>query len=143
MRRSRVQASPECELLALIASIYFEALARTGDHRQAFVDTVRAALLEGYQPYAAWVTDAMLAANRPTYAVVLSHPESLQIYPVTVGGVSIDWAAALMDSEQYTPETRRGWRLIEGEAVDLYMRWARQEQEPPQLKLDFAMGIEP
>lgn len=126
--------------LRYVASVYFEAHSRTGDHRQAFVETVRTALLEGYQPYAAWVTDTMLRTGRPTHAVVLSHPEASTVYPVVVGGVSVDWGVSLMD-EAYTPDSGRGWRLIEGEALDLYMRWARQEQEP-QIELDFAMGME-
>lgn len=129
------------ECLSHVASVYFEAHARTGDHRQAFVETVRTALLEGYQPYAAWVTDTMLRTGRPTHAVVLSHPEASTVYPVVVGGVSVDWGVSLMDSEAYTPERGRGWRLIEGEAVDLYMRWARQEPEQPEP--EFAMGMEP
>ncbi len=130
------------ECLAHVASIYYEAHSRTGDHRQAFVETIRSALLGGYQPYAAWVTNAMLRTGRPAFAVALSHPEADQVFPVIVGGVSIDWGISLMD-EAYTPETGRGWRLIEGEALDLYMRWARQEPEPPQLELDFAMGMKP
>ena len=130
------------ECLAHVASIYYEAIGRTGDHRQAFVETVRTALLAGYQPYAAWLTDAMLRTCRPTHAVVLSHPEASTVYQVVVGGVAIDWGASLMN-EAYTPETGRGWRLIEGEAVDRYMRWARQEPESPQLELEFAMGMEP
>ena len=127
--------------LTHVASIYYEAIGRTGDHRQAFIETVRTALLEGYQPYAAWVTDTMLRTGRPTHAVVLSHPEASTVYPVVVGGVSVDWGVSLMDSEAYTPERGRGWRLIEGEAVDLYMRWARQGPEQPEP--EFAMGMEP
>lgn len=127
--------------LAHVASIYYEAHARKGDHRQAFIETVRSTLLAGYQPYAAWVTDAMLRTGRPTHAIVLSHPEASTVYTVIVGGVSIDVHASILD-EAYTPETGRGWRRIEGGAVDLYMRWARQEPEPPQLELDFAMGME-
>lgn len=96
----------------------------------------------GYQPYAAWVTNAMLRTGRPAFAVALNHPEADQVFPVIVGGGSIDWGISLMD-EAYTPETGRGWWLIEGEALDLYMRWARQEPEPPQLELDFAMGMRP
>lgn len=141
--KSRVFKQTDSECLAHVASIYYEAHARTGDHREAFVDTVRKALQAGYQPYAAWVTDAMLRTGRPTHAVILSHPEAEQTFPVTVGGVMIQWANWLMDSEAYTPETGRGWRLIEGEAVELYMRWARQEPEPPQLELDFVVGMEP
>ena len=64
------------------------------------------------------------------------------VYSVVVGGVSVGWADQLLESEVYTPETGRGWRLIEGEAVELYMRWARQEPEPPLLELDLAMGME-
>lgn len=140
MRNRQRVVDQEC--LAHIASIYFEANARTGDHRQAFVETVRRALLEGYQPRAAWVTDAMLRTGRPTHAVLLSHPEASMVFSVVVGGVSVGWADQLLESESYTPETGRGWRLIEGEAVELYMRWARQEPEPPQLELDLAMGME-
>lgn len=125
-----------------VASIYYEAHARTGDHRQAFIDTVRSALLDGYQPYAVWVSDAMLRTGRPAFAVVRSHAEASTVYPVIVGGVSIDWGVSIMD-EAYSPENGRCWRRIEGEAVDLYMSWARQESEPPQLELDFAMGMEP
>ncbi len=101
------------ECFAHVASIYYEAHSRTGDHRQAFVETIRSALLGGYQPYAAWVTNAMLRTGRPAFAVALSHPEADQVFPVIVGGVSIDWGISLMD-EAYTPETGRGWRLIEG-----------------------------
>ena len=137
------QRQTDQDLFALIASISFEAHARTGDHRQAFVETVRKALLEGYQPHAAWVTDAMLRTGRPTHAVLLSHPEASMAFSVVVGGVSVGWADQLLESEVYTPEAGRGWRLIEGEAVELYMRWARQEPEPPQLELDFAMGMKP
>lgn len=131
------------ECLGHVASMYYEAHARTGDHRQAFVETVRTALLAGYQPYAAWVTDAMMRTGRPTHSVVLSHPEASTVYPVVVGGVSIGWGVSLMEAEAYTPERGRGWRLIEGEAVDLYLRWARKEPEQPQIELDFAMGMEP
>ena len=139
----RRKALVDSELLSYVASVYFEAHARTGDHRQAFVETVRRALLEGYQPRAARVTDAMLRTGRPTHAVLLSHPEGSMVYSVVVGGVSVGWADQLLESEFYTPENGRGWRLIEGEAVDLYMRWARQEPEPPQLELDLFVGMEP
>ncbi|HCF2449036.1 TPA: hypothetical protein NIA45_006736 [Pseudomonas aeruginosa] len=137
------QRQTDQELFALIASIYFEAHARTGDHRQAFVETVRQALLEGYQPHAAWVTDAMLRMGRPTHAVLLTHPEALMGFQVIVGGVGGSVPDLEMGAEQYTPERGRGWRLIEGEARDLYMRWARQEPEPPQIELDLVVGMEP
>lgn len=132
------------ECLANVASMYFEAHARTGDHRQAFVETIRTALLAGYQPYAAWVTDAMLRTGRPAFTVALSHPEAEQVFPVIVGGVSIGWGVSLM-CEAYTPETGCGWRRVEGEALNRYMRWARQEPEPepPQIEMDFAMRMEP
>ncbi len=139
MRNRQRQIDQEC--LAHVASIYYEAHARTGDHREAFIETVRSALLEGYQAYAVWVTDAMLRTGRPAFAVILSHPEAEQAFPVIVGGVSVGWADQLIESEPYTPQTGRGWRLIEGEALDLYMRWARQEQEPPQIELDFGRGM--
>ena len=139
--KSRVFKQADSECLAHVASIYYEAHARTGDHRQAFAETVRKALQAGYQPYAAWVTDAMLITGRPTHAVILSHPEAEQAFPVTVGGVMIQWANWMMDSEAYTPEAGRGWRLIEGEAHDLYMRWAHEE--PQWVEQDFAMGMEP
>ncbi|WP_237045294.1 hypothetical protein [Aquipseudomonas alcaligenes] len=135
----RRKALIDSELLSFVASIYFEANARTGDHRQAFVETVRRALLEGYQPHAAWVTDAMLRTGSPTHAVLLSHPEASMAFSVVVGGVSVGWADQLLESEVYTPETWRGWRLIEGEAVELYMRWARQEP----VEQEYAMGMEP
>ena len=141
MRNRQRVVDQEC--LAHIASIYFEANARTGDHRQAFVETVRRALLEGYQPRAAWVTDAMLRTGRPTHAVLLSHPEASMAFSVVVGGVSVGRADQLLESESYTPETGRGWRLIEGKARDRYMRWARQEPEPPQLEVDLVVGMEP
>ena len=139
--KSRVFKQADSECLAHVASIYYEAHARTGDHREAFVETVRRALLAGYQPYAAWVTDAMLRTGRPTHAVILSHPEAEQAFPVTVGGVMIQWANWMMDSEAYTPEAGRGWRLIEGEALDLFMRWARKE--PQWVEQEYVMGMEP
>ena len=138
----RRKARIDSELLSFVASIYFEAHARTGDHRQAFVKTVRKALLEGYEPHAAWVTDVMLRTGRPTHSVLLSHPEASMAFSVVVGGVSVGRADQLLESESYTPETGRGWRLIEGKARDRYMRWARQEPEPPLLELDLAMGME-
>ena len=139
--KSRVFKQADSECLAHVASIYYEAHARTGDHREAFVETVRKALQAGYQPYAAWVTDAMLRTGRPTHAVILSHPEAEQAFPVTVGGVMIQWANWMMDSEAYTPEAGRGWRLIEGEALDLFMRWARKE--PQWVEQEYVMGMEP
>lgn len=141
MRHRQRQIDQQC--LAHVASIYFEAHARTGDHLEAFVETVRKALLSGYQPYAVWVTDALLRSGRPAFAVILSHPEALMAFPVIVGGVSIGWTDQLIDSESYTPQSGRGWRLIEGEALDLYMRWARQEPEPEptQIELDFGRGM--
>ncbi len=139
MRNRQRQIDQEC--LAHVASIYYEAHARTGDHREAFIETVRSSLLERYQPYAVWVTEAMLRTGRPAFAVILSHPEAEQAFPVIVGGVSVGWADQLIESESYTTETGRGWRLIEGEALDLYMRWARQDQEPPQIELDFGRGM--
>lgn len=128
-------------VLSYVASIYYEAHARTDDHRGAFVETVRKALQEGFQPHAAWATDAMLASSRPTHAVQLSHPEASMAFPVIVGGVSIGWADQLLESEPYTPESGRGWRLIKGKVLDLYMRWARQVPEPPQIELDFRRGM--
>ena len=139
--KSRVLKQADSDCLAHVASIYYEAHARTGDHREAFVDTVRKALQAGYQPYAAWVTDAMLRTGRPTHAVILSHPDAEKAFPVTVGGVMIQWANWLMESEAYTPETGRGWRLIEGEALDLFMRWARKE--PQWVEQEYVMGMEP
>lgn len=141
MRSRQHQIDQEC--LAHVASFYFEAHARTSDHRRAFIETVRSALLSGYQPYAVWVTDAMLRTGRPAFAVILSHPEAEQAFPVIVGGVSIQWASWLMETEAYTPETGRGWRRIEGEALDLYMRWAREEPEPPQLELHLEVRMDP
>ena len=64
------QTSIDTEHLIYVASIYYEANARTGDPRQAFVETVRKALIEGYQPLACWVTDAMLRTGRPTHAAL-------------------------------------------------------------------------
>ena len=139
--KSRVFKQADSECLAHVASIYYEAHARTGDQREAFVETVRKALLAGYQPYAAWVTDAMLRTGRPTHTVILSHPDAEKAFPVTVGGVMIQWANWLMESEAYTPETGRGWRLIEGEALDLFMRWARKE--PQWVEQEYVMGMEP
>ena len=141
LMKSRVFKQADSDCLAHVASIYYEAHARTGDHREAFVDTVRKALQAGYQPYAAWVTDAMLRTGRPTHAVILSHPDAEKAFPVTVGGVMIQWANWLMESEAYTPETGRGWRLIEGEALDLFMRWARKE--PQWVEQEYVMGMEP
>ncbi|MEF2031707.1 hypothetical protein [Pseudomonas aeruginosa] len=115
---------PESQCLAHVASIYFEAKERRGDHRQAFAETIRRALQEGYQPLTCWVTTAMLAAGRPTHAVVLGHTDSAAVYPITVGGVSINRMVALED-EMFSLE--RGWRLIEGEALDIYLAWAREE----------------
>ena len=140
--KSRVYKQADSECLAHVASIYYEAHARTGDHRQAFVETVRRALLAGYQPYAAWVTTAMLKSGRPTHAVILSHFDAEKAFPVTVGGVMIQWANWLMETEAFTPENGGGWRRIEGEALDLYMRWARQEPEPPQIELYFERVME-
>ena len=141
LMKSRVFKQADSDCLAHVASIYYEAHARTGDHREAFVDTVRKALQAGYQPYAAWVPDAMLRTGRPTHAVILSHPDAEKAFPVTVGGVMIQWANWLMESEAYTPETGRGWRLIEGEALDLFMRWARKE--PQWVEQEYVMGMEP
>ena len=141
LMKSRVFKQADSDCLAHVASIYYEAHARTGDHREAFVDTVRKALQAGYQPYAAWVTDAMLRTGRPTHAVILSHPDAEKAFPVTVGGVMVQWANWLMESEAYTPETGRGWRLIEGEALDLFMRWARKE--PQWVEQEYVMGMEP
>ena len=59
-----------------------------------------------------------------------------------VGGVAIDLHTSIL-SEVYMPETGLGWRLIDGADHDRYMRWARQEPEPPQLEMDFAMGMAP
>lgn len=135
------RADQEC--LSHIASIYLEAHARTGDHRQAFVETVRGALLHGYQPHAAWITDAMLRTRSPTHAVLLTHSEALMGFQVIVGGVSGSLPDQSLEAEPYTPESGRGWRLIEGRARDQYMRWARQEPEPPQFELDLFVGMEP
>lgn len=134
------RADQEC--LSHVVSIYFEAHARTGDHRKAFIETVRSALLAGYQPHAAWVTEAMLRSGRPTHAVVLSHPEAATVYQVIVGGVAIGLHTSILD-EAYMPEAGRGWRLIEGADHDRYMLWAQQEPEPPQLEMDFVMGMAP
>lgn len=131
----------DSEHLAHVASIYYEAHALAGDHKQAFVETVKKALQAGYQPYAAWVTDAMLRTGRPTHAVILSHPDAEKAFPVTVGGVMVQWANWLMETEAYTPETGRGWRLIEGSVLDLYMRWAREE--PQWVEQEYVMGMEP
>lgn len=137
MRRSP-QTTIDTEHLLYVASIYFEASARTGDPRQAFVETVRKALTEGYQPLACWVSDAMLRTGRPTHAVVLGHTEATRAFFVIVGGVMGGWATDI-ESEAYSPETGRGWRRIEGEALDLYMRWARQGPVEP----EYVMGMEP
>lgn len=118
---------PESQCLAHVASIYFEAKERTGDHRLAFVDTIRRTLQEGYRPIACWVTTAMLAARSPTHAVVLGHTDSAAVYPVTVGGVSINWMAAL-EEEMFSLERKRGWRLIEGPALEAYLAWAQGKE---------------
>lgn len=137
MRRDP-QISLNTEHLMYIASIHFEANARTGDPRQAFVETVRRALTEGYHPLACWVTDAMIRTGRPTHAVVLGHAESTRAFFVIVGGVMGGWATDI-ESEAYSPETGRGWRAIQGEALDLYMRWARQEP----VEQEYVVGMEP
>ncbi len=137
MRSRQHQIDQEC--LAHVASMYYASYSSTSDHRRAFIETVRSALLSGYQPYAVWVSDAMLRTGRPAFAVILSHPEASMAFPVIVGGVSIGWADQLIESESYTTESGRGWRLIEGETLDLYRRWARQEPEP-QIELERGMG---
>lgn len=137
MRRSH-KNSIDTEHLLYVASVYFEANARTSDPRQAFVETVRKALVEGYQPLACWVTDAMIRTGRPTHAVVLGHSEATRAFFVIVGGVMGGWATDI-DAEAYSPETGRGWRTIQGEALDLYMRWARREPVEP----EYVVGMEP
>ncbi len=52
-------------------------------------------------------------------------------------------ASTTEDYQTSKERTGRGWRLIEGKSRDQYMRWARQEPEPPQLELDLFVGMEP
>lgn len=115
--------NPEARSLAELATIYLDAKTRTGNDRAAFADTCRWAIKAGYRPAACWLTREMLAAKRPTHCVALRDPADRGFYLVVVGGVSLSHALDAGLFEGAAP----GWKLIEGEALDLYRRWAIED----------------
>ncbi len=117
------------EALAHIASMYYRVREETGDDREAFVSTCREAILAGYTPAACWVSAKMLAAGRPTHVLAFQSKGSQSYIMVIVGGVSISSELDVM----YNPEDGKpGWRLIEGEALEVYQKWAREHSSSAQ-----------
>lgn len=109
---------------------YHEAKKASDDNRDAFAKTCAWAIRVGYQPFACWVSAAMISANLPTHVVLFKAPASSYIC-VTVGGVSL---AEDVDLDKiFDPaDGRPGWKLIVGEAAELYQKWAVDELlEPP------------
>lgn len=115
--------TPEALSLLELAAIYLDTKTRTGDHHEAFADTCRWAIKAGYRPAACWVTREMLAAKRPTHCVALRDSTDRGFYLVGVGGVSLSHA---LDGDLFEGAAP-GWRMIEGEALDLYRQWAIAE----------------
>lgn len=110
-------------------SQYHEAKKACGDDRTAFAKTCAWAIREGYQPFACWASAAMIRANQPTHVVSFKAPVSGYIC-VIVGGVS------LMDDldldKMFDPaDGRPGWKLIVGEALELYQQWAVDQLAEP------------
>jgi len=67
----------------------------------------------------------MLAAGRPTHTVAFTKGSSPSFLIVMAGSVGIDYELDVM----FDPETGApGWRLIEGEAEDLYRSWAQTKE---------------
>lgn len=109
-------------VLAHIASMYYRVHQQTGDHREAFISTCREAIQADYRPAACWVSAKMLAAGRPTHVMAFQHQGSSTYILVIVGGVSISSELDVM----FNPaDGKPGWRLIDGEALEIYQKWAR------------------
>ena len=106
---------------ASFALAYGDAYELSRDHRQAFAHTAAWAINHWKMPVACWVSHAMLAAKRPTHALLFPLPSGLGYVGLVVGGVSKLYEMDVM----FDPEVGRpGWRLITGDAVDLYQSWA-------------------
>jgi len=108
-----------------LAGAYAHCYAHYRDHRRAMQMTCKAAIRAGYRPAACWVSAAMLAAGRPTHTVAFTKGSSPSFLIVMAGSVGIDYELDVM----FDPETGApGWRLIEGEAEDLYRSWAQTKE---------------
>jgi hypothetical protein len=91
------------------------------DHRKAFAATAAWAINRLKMPVACWVSSAMIATKRPTHALLFPLPSGLGYAGLVVGGVSRLYEMDIMfDPAIGIP----GWRLIQGDAVDLYQSWA-------------------
>ena len=100
---------------------YEDAYERSHDHRKAFASTAAWAINLFKMPVACWVSRAMLAAKRPTHALLFPLPSGLGYVGLVVGGVSKLYEMDVM----FDPAVGRpGWRLITGDAVDIYQSWA-------------------
>ena len=106
---------------ATFALAYEDAYERSRDHRAAFAATAVWAISHWKMPVACWVSHTMLAAKRPTHALLFPLPSGLGYVGLVVGGLSLLYEMDVM----FDPAVSKpGWRLITGDAVDLYQNWA-------------------
>ncbi len=106
---------------ASFALAYGDAYEQNSDHRKAFAHTAAWAVNHWKMPVACWVSATMLAAKRPTHALLFPLPSGLGYVGLIVGGVSKLYEMDVM----FDPAVGRpGWKLIQGDALDLYQNWA-------------------
>ncbi len=118
------QVSDQDEFAAF-ALAYQAAYERSQDHREAFAATCAWAISHWKMPVACWVSHTMLAAKRPTHALLFPLPSGLGYVGLIVGGLSLLYEMDVM----FDPAVRRpGWRLIKGDAVDVYIDWAKRRR---------------
>lgn len=106
---------------ATFALAYQDAYERSRNHREAFAATAVWAISNWKMPAACWVSHAMLSAKRPTHALFFPLPSGLGYVGLVVGGLSMLYE---MDVIFDPAVCRPGWRLITGDAADLYQSWA-------------------
>ncbi len=115
------RSSTDQDEIATFALAYQDAYERSHDHREAFASTGAWAISHWKMPVACWVSHTMLAAKRPTHALLFPLPSGLGYVGLIVGGLSLLYEMDVM----FDPAVGKpGWRLITGDAVDLYQSWA-------------------
>jgi len=123
----KIERLQEQQALGDLAAAYMRVLEINQDHKEAFTETCRWAIQSGFEPAACWVTTGMLAAKQQTHTVAFRKGTSPLYLSVIIGGVSLLSRLDVMYAP--TEGVHAGWRLIEGDALLEYRRWAENEGE--------------
>lgn len=126
----RIERLQEQQALGYLAEAYMGFFQEKQDHREAFAETCKWAIKSGFEPAACWVNTVMLAAKRPTHTVAFRKGTSPLYLSAIIGGVSLLSRLDVM----FAPHEgiHAGWKLIEGESLLEYRRWAEEDDKDAQ-----------